>query len=306
MRHITESEVVARLDFPRAIHVLREAFAQHGRGEAQVMPRQRVAALERGVPVALSAMGAILGADGDLPGVMGTKVYSTHPDGYRFLINLFDAATGRPLAVIEANEFTRIRTAAASAVAVDLLARHDARRLAVLGAGIQGHAHAQALAPLRGFDEILVNARSGADRFAAEVTSLTGLPTRVVDAATAASEADVIACCTRSATPLFDGRLVQPGATVVAVGTSLPTARELDDALLARAALVAVEWRTAAEREAGELALAAPGVLRPERIKELGELLQAPPPRGAHDIVVYKSVGIGLEDVALARWVVCG
>lgn len=305
MRHITESEVRARLSFAQAIHVLREAFLQHGRGEAQVMPRQRIAALDEGVPVALSAMGAILAASGELPGVMGTKVYSTRPEGYRFLVNLFDAGTGAPLATLEANEFTRIRTAAASGVAVDLLARHDARRLALFGAGIQARAHAQALAPLRHFEEVLVCARTGAANFAAEVQAMTGRRARVVDADTAAREGDVIACCTRSPTPLFDGALVRPGSLVVAVGTSLPTARELDDTLLARAALIAVEWRVAACQEAGELALAAPGVVPPERLRELGELLLAPPALGPQDLVVYKSVGIGLEDVALARHVAC-
>jgi ornithine cyclodeaminase len=306
MRHFTEAELASALDFPRAIAALREAFVQHARGEAQIMPRQRIATELAGVPVALSAMGAILGPRGALPGVSGTKVYSTHPSGYRFLVNLFDAASGAPLAVLEANEFTRLRTAAASGVALDLLARPEAGSLAIFGAGIQARAHAEALAPLRPFRELLVCARRGAEAFARELQALTGLPARAVDAEAAAREADVIACCTRSATPLFDGAAVRPGALVIAVGTSLPTARELDDALLARAALIAVEWREAAEREAGELVLAAPGVLRPGQVRELGELLLSPPTLGPDDVVVYKSVGVGLEDVALARAVVCG
>jgi ornithine cyclodeaminase len=124
-----------------------------------------------------------------------------------------------------------------------------------------------------------------------------------VDAATAAAQGDVIATATRSATPLFDGHLVKPGAFVAAVGSSTRAARELDDTLLARAALVVVEWHEAARQEAGDIVLAAPGVIAAERLVELGELLLRPRPRAPQDIVVYKSVGIGLEDVALARLV---
>ncbi len=182
-------------------------------------------------------------------------------------------------------------------MAVDALARPDAKVLAIFGAGTQAQAHAEAIRPLRDFGRVLVCARSGAEDFAARIGA------KAVDAATAAREADVIVTATRSAEPLFDGALVKPGAFVGAVGSSKPAARELDDALLARAALIAVEWKTAFEAEAGEFCRAAPGVIKPERVAELGALLAAPRPRGPEDIVVYKSVGIGLEDVAIAHWI---
>lgn len=297
MRLITEADVAAVLDPDSALSALRAAFAQHGRGQAQVLARHRATAKQDGHALAISAMGAILEADstsqGDLPAVLGTKVYSARNGQYNFLVSLFSAATGAALATLEANEFTRLRTAAASAVAADLLALPEARTLAIFGAGIQARAHAQALSRVRRFERVLVCARSGADAFAAE------LGAQVVDAATAAAEADVIVTATRSATPLFDGSLVKPGAFIAAVGSSTRAARELDDTLLARAALIAVEWRTAAELEAGDLVNSTP-----DRWVELGELIVTPRPRGPQDIVVYKSVGIGLEDVALARVVV--
>lgn len=307
MRLITEAEVAAVLDPDSAVAALRAAFAQHGRGQAQVLARHRATATRNGAALAISAMGAILEADstsqGPLPAVLGTKVYSARNGKYHFLVSLFSADTGAALATLEANEFTRLRTAAASAVAADLLARPEVQTLAVFGAGIQARAHAEALCRVRRFQRVLVCARSGAAAFAAELQAALGLPVSAVDAATAASEADVIATATRSATPLFDGALVKPGAFVAAVGSSTPAARELDDALLGRAALVAVEWHTAAQQEAGDIVLAAPGVIAPERLVELGELIVSPRPRGPQDIVVYKSVGIGLEDVALARLV---
>jgi ornithine cyclodeaminase len=303
MRLITEAEVAAVLDPDSAVGALRAAFAQHGRGQAQVLARHRATASRDGASLAISAMGAILDADGDLPAVLGTKVYSARNGRYNFLVSLFSAETGAALATLEANEFTRLRTAAASAVAADLLALPQVQTLAVFGAGIQARAHAEALCRVRRFERVLVCARSGADAFAAELAAALSLPVEAVDAATAAAQGDVIATATRSATPLFDGHLVKPGAFVAAVGSSTRAARELDDTLLARAALVVVEWHEAARQEAGDIVLAAPGVIAAERLVELGELLLRPRPPAPQDIVVYKSVGIGLEDVALARLV---
>lgn len=305
LRLITEAEVAATLDSATARAALRAAFLQHGRGQAEVLARHRSTARHAGAALAISAMGAILEADttaqGELPAVLGTKVYSAHNGRYHFVVTLFSAATGAVIATLEANELTRLRTAAATAVAADLLAAPQARVLALFGAGLQARAHAQALVQVRQFERVWVCARSGAEAFARQVAADTGLPVTVTDAATAARTADMILTATRSSEPLFDGAWVQPGCFVGAVGSSTPCARELDDALLARAAVVAVEWRTAAHAEAGELVRAAAGVIPPERLLELGELLLTPRARAASDITVYKSVGIGLEDVALAR-----
>ncbi len=306
MRLITEAEVAAVLDLPGAIAALRAAFAQQGRGEAQVLGRTRAAANMAGAAMALSTMGALLDADasdsGDLPAVLGSKVYSARDGRYHFVVTLYAADTGAPLAVLEGNEFTRLRTAAASAVAVELLKLDAARTLAIVGGGIQGRVHAEVLCRTQRFERLLVCARSGAQDLAQELQARLGLSVHVVGVEQAVREADVLVTATRSAEPLFDGALVKPGALVVAVGSSTPVARELDDALLARATLVAVEWRPAAA-DSGEFARAAPGVIRPERVAELGELIAQPRARGADDVVVYKSVGIGLEDVALARLV---
>lgn len=303
MRLISEADVAAVLDPDSAVTALRAAFAQHGRGQAQVLARHRATATRDGASLAISAMGAILDAEGSLPAVLGTKVYSARNGKYCFLVSLFSADTGAALATLEANEFTRLRTAAATAVAADLLALPQVETLSVFGAGIQAQAHAEALVRVRSFKRLLVCARSGGEAFAAALQRQLGLPVTAVDAATAAGEGDVIVTATRSPTPLFDGARVKPGAFVAAVGSSTKAARELDDTLLGRAALVAVEWLTAAEQEAGDLVQAAPGVVPPEKLAELGTLLVSPRPRGAQDIVVYKSVGIGLEDVALARLV---
>ncbi|MBV8603389.1 MAG: ornithine cyclodeaminase family protein [Pelomonas sp.] len=293
MRMITEQEVGAVLGYTDAVAALRAAFTQMGSGQAAVLARGRAGANHDGAALMVSAMGACL----PVQDVLGTKVYATRNGQFQFVITLFSARTGLPLATLEANELTRLRTAATTALAVNTLARPDARVLAIFGAGTQAEAHADALRECWGFERVLVVARSGAAEFAARIGA------HAVDAATALAEADVIVTCTRAAEPLFDGALVRPGTLVCAVGSSKPAARELDDALLARAALVAVEWKPAAEQEAGEFVRAAAGAIAPGKVVELGSLLAAPRPLGRDAIVVYKSVGIGLEDVAIAHWV---
>lgn len=291
MKLISDAQVAAALTPAAVQQALRDAFLDLARGQAAVLPRSRA-----GEPAAMvSSMGAVLpGLD-----VLGTKVYSTKNGQFSFLVNLFRASTGEPLAVLEANELTRLRTAATTALAVDLLARPDASRLAVFGAGVQARAHLDAVRGLRPWADVMVCARSGAEAWVRELQSQ-GLPARAAEAADAA-QADVVLTCTRASEPLFDGSLVRPGALVAAVGSSKPVARELDDVLLARAALIAVEWKPAAEAEAGEFRRAGPGVVAAALVRELGELLQTPPALSPAAIRVYKSVGIGLEDIALAQ-----
>jgi ornithine cyclodeaminase len=170
---------------------------------------------------------------------------------------------------------------------------------------VQARAHAEAFLLSHPFQRVLVAGRAAAPEFANWVQTEFGVPATAVDAATAASGGDVICTATRASEPLFDGALVKPGAFVAAVGSSKPAARELDDTLLARADLIVVEWLPAAQAEAGEFVRAAPGTIDPARVTELGKLLVKGTSfeRRSHDVIVYKSVGIGLEDVALANLV---
>ena len=301
MRLITDDEVRSLLTMREAIAAMAAAFEQFGNGAGAVAPRVRAAAEQGGQAIAIAAMGAALPA----AGVVGAKVYSTVRGQFRFVIVLFSAVTGEALAAIEANEITRFRTAAATAVALQRLARRDAATLALFGTGVQARAHAEALLLSHPFQRVMVAGRAAAPDVANWIQTEFGVDAQAVDAPTAARAGDVLCTCTRATEPLFDGALVRPGAFVAAVGSSKPQARELDDTLLARADLVVVEWLPAAQAEAGEFVRAAPGTIDPARVAELGKLLVNGKAyeRRASDIVVYKSVGIGLEDVALAHLV---
>jgi ornithine cyclodeaminase len=301
MRLISDADVSDVITMREAIDAMAAAFEQFGNGAGAVAPRVRATAEHHQQSAAVSMMGAALPA----AGVLGAKVYSTIGGRFSFVIVLFSSGTGKPLAAIEANEITRFRTAAATAVAAQRLAPREARTLALFGTGVQARAHAEALLLTHPFERVLVAGRATAPEFADWVQTEFGVAASAVDAPTAAREADVIVTATRATEPLFDGALVKRGAFVAAVGSSKPAARELDDALLARAELIVVEWLPAAQAEAGEFVRAASGVIDPTRVTELGKLLVRGTTydRRSGDIVVYKSVGIGLEDVALAHLV---
>lgn len=301
MRLISDAEVAEVITMRDAVAAMAAAFEQFGNGAGSIAPRVRATADHGGEATAISIMGAALPA----AGVVGAKVYATVRGQFNFVIVLFSARTGEALAAIEANEITRYRTAAASAVAMQRLVARQATTLALFGTGMQARAHAEAFLLTRAFDRVLVAGRAAAPEFANWVQTEFGVPTTAVDAATAAARGDVLCTATRATEPLFDGAQVKPGAFVAAVGSSKPAARELDDALLARADLIVVEWLPAAQAEAGEFVRAAPGTIDPARVVELGKLLVNGTPfeRRPHDVIVYKSVGIGLEDVALANLV---
>jgi ornithine cyclodeaminase len=301
MRLISDAEVAKMIDMREAINAMSAAFEQFGKGAGAVAPRVRAAAEYNKQTAAIATMGAALPASG----VVGAKVYSTVNGRFNFVIVLFSAATGDPLCAIEANEITRFRTAAASAVAMRALMKSDAKALSIFGAGVQAHAHAEAFLLSHSFEQVYICARSKAADFAGQIQNKYGVRALATDLATAAGAGDVIVTCTRSTDPLFDGKLVKPGAFIAAVGSSKPQARELDDLLLARASRIVVEWLPAAQTEAGEFVQAAPGVIDPERVTELGVLI-AREKKFVHnpgDIIIYKSVGIGLEDIALANLV---
>jgi ornithine cyclodeaminase len=301
VRLISDQEVLQTITMREAIAAMTAAFEQYGNGAGRIAPRVRAAAEHGGGSAMVSTMGAALPASG----VVGAKVYATVGGRSSFVIVLFSARTGAALAAIAANEITRFRTAAVSAVALRALAPREGRTLALYGAGVQARAHAEAFLLTQPFERVLVAARSGGPALADWIGTEFGVPAQAVDAAAAAREADVIATCTRAGEPLFDGGTVRAGALVIAVGASKPQARELDDALLARAERIVVEWLPAAQAECGEFVRAAAGVIDPLRVIELGRLLVGGHgwQRRREDVVVFKSVGVGLEDVALARLV---
>ena len=216
---------------------------------------------------------------------------------------LFDAATLAPAALVDGIALTSLRTAAVSALAVRRLARPDARRVLVFGSGPQAWSHLQALRAVRPLEHFEVFARDRA-RLAefVERCSRAGMSATTPDVS--ADEhialADIVCCCTTAREPLFDGARVVPGATVVAVGSHEPEAREVDERLAGRASVV-VEARSAALREAGDVIQAiAAGALDAESLITLAALVGGNAELPEERPRLFKSTGMAWEDVVVA------
>ena len=221
----------------------------------------------------------------------------------------FDAGTGRPLALLDGEAVTAMRTGAASGVATRLLARRDASTLAVFGAGGQAEWQISAVLAARSIDRVVVYSRSAEARiaFAARMTEATGVAVVAASSAEAAvRDADVICCATTSSTPVFDAAWVQPGTHVNGVGAFRLGMVEMPPALFGVAALVAVDARPAAMAEAGDVVAAIEaGSATESGLVEIGAVdpgwVETRPPEA---ITVFKSVGLAIQDVAAAELIV--
>lgn len=278
MRHFSDADVERILAEAPLEERLRQAFVALAEGRAAQQPRLRTEAGD----VKLSTLGGVIPE----LGVAGAKVYTTIAGRFSFVIALFSTKTGEPLATFEANAITKWRTAAVSVLASRVGAHPAPRAIAVFGTGVQGRSHVHAFsraypdAPMR-----IVDRRMSA-----------------ADVERAIAGADIIVTATRSATPLFAGERAERGAFVAAVGSSRPDTRELDDTLLERSARVIVEWREQTLQEAGDLLLAPADLRTRLRIVDLGDALagKAAARETDEEIVIFKSVGVGIEDIAVA------
>lgn len=291
----TDAEIAILLTYSDVRHALDEVFQDLASGRASVFPRLRSNCGD----IKLSAMGGIWRSRN----VAGIKTYPTVNGNYSFLISLFDTLENKPLAVLQANEVTRLRTAALVALVASSVAEPRARKLALIGAGVQGCAIAEALSERFDFEQICV-ADPALNRFSAsQLAARLKAHVQLCTSEEAVREADIVITASRSRTPVFDGAWLKPGCFVAAVGTSLPDGRELDDDTLRRAGRVIVEWKPQSMVEAGEIVLGkAAGALSDDKIIDLGETYRGEKAWRANtdEIVVFKSVGVGLADVATA------
>ncbi|MGW0810967.1 ornithine cyclodeaminase family protein [Nonomuraea sp. NPDC002799] len=217
------------------------------------------------------------------------------------VVIVFDPETGYPMALLDAAELTAVRTAAVSAAATDALARPEAGDLALIGAGVQARSHLEALAAVRPLRRVRVYSPSTAADLRSWAGTWLGVPVEVMPSAAAALEgADLVCTVTSASEPVVVGRDLAPGAHVNAVGASVPGARELDSAAVARCA-VFVDSRQSAFAESTDLrAPMDEGLIGPDHVRaELGEvLLGRHPGRGDdREITLYKSLGMAAQDV---------
>jgi ornithine cyclodeaminase len=218
-------------------------------------------------------------------------------DSHQGFVALFDGESGEPRALMNAGGITAIRTAAVSGVATRLLARNDVKTLAILGSGTQAVSHIDAMHAVRSFDRVVLWSASGRSLDGAE---------SVETAEEAVRDADVICTTTASAEPVVKREWLKPGVHINGVGSSIPTAREFDSQTMVDASLF-VDRRESTVNEAGDFLIPQrEGLIGPDHIRaELGEiLLGAAPGRTSDDeITLFKSLGIGVEDLAAGELV---
>jgi thiomorpholine-carboxylate dehydrogenase len=231
--------------------------------------------------------------------IMGAKLVTLYPRNegtvlptHQGIIALLRATTGEPLAMMDGRLITEMRTAAVTAVATKHLAAKNARVLAILGSGVQARAHFAALRCVRRFEQVRVWSRntSHAHAFAEEIGGT------ALSAEDAVRDADVVVTVTHASEPVLFGRWVKPGALVNAVGAVGASNREVDEAVMQGA--VIVDSREAAQVEAGEILMSEATVYA-----ELGEIVAGTKPKPVAEQVVFKSLGLAVEDLAAAKLV---
>ena len=245
----------------------------------------------------------------------GAKVITVFPGNHQAglpshqgSVLLFDAEHGALRFMADGDAITQIRTGAVSAVATDLLARPDAKRLALLGAGAQGRSHLEAMALVRRLTEVTVwdvrpeNAR----RFAAEMAEKAGCPIRACSCAEeAVRDADIICTLTPSPTPVLESSWVKPGAHINAVGACSATARELSSDLVARCLLYGDSIESV-EKESGDYLIPlSEGVIQKGHLRgTIGQLLcgEITGRTSAQDVTLFDALGLAIEDVACAKY----
>ena len=302
LRILRGPEIADLISMADAIETMSRAFGQLSAGEAEMPPR---VALESGRGVSLFMPARLRGG-----GERGAKVVSVF-EGNRArglpavngAVLMLDDDTGAPRALLDAGELTAVRTAAAAGLAARLLSRPESRVLAVFGAGAQAVRHIEAIRVVRPIREVRIVSKGGASarRLAA---SLEGVEASAVDSAAEAIDgADVVVAVTTSRTPVFDGAALPAGTHVSGGGSFTPCAQEIGSEVVARARVV-VEDRAAAMEEAGDLIVPVRQGVVPEDVvdADLGEIVNGAAPRGAagRDLTFFKSVGVAVQDVAIA------
>jgi len=286
MKILSEQDVRSLLTMDELIPAMASALADLSNNKS-IQPVRTI------VPV--SDHHGFLGVMPAYNGALGAKLVTFYPENkgihtHNGVILLFRPETGEPIAMMDGRLITEMRTAAVSAVATDLLARHDVKTLAIIGSGVQAQSHLEALRIVREFSEVRVwsprNARAFADQH-----SITASPT----AEEAVRSADVVVVATSAQQPVLFGKWISPGTHINAIGANRPTWRELDNDVLTMSKIY-VESRESALVESGDLIAAG------EIFAEIGEVVSRKMPARQTDdeVTLFKSLGTAVEDIAAA------
>jgi alanine dehydrogenase len=295
---IREAEVHELVSMKEAADAVEEAFRQLGTGTAFNNPRTRIklsGEILHVLPAAIPSQDAL-----------GLKAYTAFRSGIRFVVLLYSSKTGELKSLMQAQRIGALRTGGVASVAIKHMAREDSRHGALFGAGVMGSAMLEGMVNARPFESIKVFDLD-AERlktFCAEWSEK--LLTDVSPASSpddAIAQADVVVTMTTAKDPVFDGKKLRDGATVVAAGSNLLQKREIDSTVIRRSKRIVVESVDQSQLEAGDLFVPIDaGHLHWNQVRELSQVVlgQTPGRESDDEINVFKSVGLGLQDMAVA------
>lgn len=296
--YLTEADVNLLIDMPTTIGIVEQSFVHLAEGQVSNVPRNRAV----GKGVMLHTMSA---AD-DALGYVAWKAYTTTKHGAKFLVGLYESTSGRLAALIEADRLGQLRTGATTGVAVKHLARPDADRLGLFGTGTQARTQLEAVADVRELKKVFVYSRDIERRTAFAKSVSEELQLDVVPVASpseAVRDLPIVVTATTSREPVFHGDDLSPGCTLCAVGSNWLNKTELDATAVRRAVRIVCDDFVACKHEAGDLHFAASqGAFDWSHAVALAEVVagRAAGRTSPEEIVLFKSVGLAAEDVALA------
>jgi alanine dehydrogenase len=300
--YLTESDVVALVDMPSAIESVEAAFRRLADGQAENIPRVRA----RAPGIILHGMVAAAG----YLGYVGWKCYTTTRTTARFHVGLYEQATGDMVALIEADQLGRLRTGAVTGVALRLMAQADSTELGLFGAGRQAETQLAAAAAVLPLRRAFIYSRSPERRaaFAEKMQTRLAIEVTPVDRPQeAAEDLPIVVTATVSATPVFDGSWLAEGSVVCAIGGNALSRAEIDATTVRRADIVVCDSVAACQNEAGDFVDALEkGVFDWQRAVDLSNVVagRAVGRSRTGGIAIFKSVGLAIEDVALAALIV--
>lgn len=236
----------------------------------------------------------------------GTKVYSTHPKyGANFTVLLYDAATARPLAQFEANWLGQIRTGAVCGLAVDCIAPRRALSIGCIGSGFQAQSQLAAISAVREISSVRTWSRKAdkREKFAEDMSGMLGIQVNVAESAEACGQADILITATSAKEPVIAAEAVRKDCLVLAMGSNYSYRREIPGEVVTSAQIVAEDLESC-RIEAGDLLLALDDrdwkrIVELKQVVAGSQQISVDPER----VTLFKSVGIGLEDVAVAAWI---
>jgi ornithine cyclodeaminase/alanine dehydrogenase-like protein (mu-crystallin family) len=296
--YLTEQDVEQLITMSLALEAVEEAFNHLGKGKAENIPRRRLHA-PRGM---LHLMAA------SLPelGYMGYKSYTVFSGRAKFHVHLYSSESGELLAILEADRLGQMRTGAASGVATRWMARVDSKVVGIIGSGWQARSQLEAVCQVRPPNLVLASGRSPERlrEFCVGMQERLQVPcTPVGSSGELLDAADILITMTNSVSPVFDGGRLKPGVHINAAGSNFLVKRELDEACIRKCTSIVVDLKEQARLECGEfLGPIEKGLLSWGQVRELSEVVTTRflPRTEPEDITLFKSLGLALEDVAVA------